>query len=447
MKIIGFLLRLVLAVALVVWLADRPGTAQIVWRDYQIDTSAAVLGVMVLAFAYVALLLHRLWRFLWDGPRFWRLKRRISKMVEGEAELAKGLAAVAAGQAVEAGRHAVKARQMLGETPIAQLIQAQAAQLAGDEGAAHSLFEAMTLKADTAVLGYRGLIMSALRRGDFDEASRAAIRLEQTKVDVPWLQLIRFEMGARKQNWALASEALGRARKAKALPAPKADRHEAALLAARAKAALKDDLGREALVFAEKAHKLAPSWLPASLLLAEALIASKHGRAAHRTIERAWAREPHPQLLALVQRMAGTAKPLDALRLVEKVTKETLSSPYALFALAEAALRAHLWGEARRYAMALVGQGNASQKVYKLLAQLERCDTGNELAASAWLAKGMAAPVDAQWVCSACGAAQEVWEATCPACGAFDRMGWDVPGQSRSEARSSMQAEMLAYFG
>ena len=95
MKLFGFLFRLVLVVGLVVWLADRPGSAHIVWHDMVFETSAAVLALMIAAFAYGLVLLHRLWRFIIDGPRVWGLNRKIGKLEDGQTELAKGFAALA----------------------------------------------------------------------------------------------------------------------------------------------------------------------------------------------------------------------------------------------------------------------------------------------------------------------------------------------------------------
>lgn len=446
MKIVGFLIRLFLVVAFVVWLADRPGHAQIVWRDYEIDTSAAVLALIALALAYAAVLLHRLWRFVWDGPRFWRLRREINRHREGEEILGRGLAAIAAGQPVEAGRLAVKARGLLGETPISRLIQAQAAQLAGDHKTAKTLFETMTQDSVTAVLGYRGLIMSALKESDFDEVSRIILRLEKTKIEVPWLQLIRFEMGARMQNWGLAAEALAKARKEKALPAPQADRQEAALLLARAKTALRDNGPKEALVFAERARKLAPDWTPAAIILAEAQIVAKHERAALRTIERAWEQETHPQLVPLALWAAGSPKPIEAYKQIKKLTRHTRDKPGSLMALGEAALKAGLWGEARHYLMAVVSKGSANQFSYQLLARLERLETGQEVLASPWLLKAVSSPPEPRWLCASCGAAHEDWQATCSFCGAFNHLSWDVPGQRRHDTSQAAKAEVLDYL-
>lgn len=447
MRIIGFLIRLALVLGLVIWLADRPGTAQIEWRDYAINMSAAVLAVIILALAYAAVLLHRLWRFIWDGPRFWKLNRKIGKMQDGHKELSKGLAAIAAGHPEDAGRHAVKARKLMGETPLSQLIQAQAAQIAGDHGVAKAMFERMTADPETAILGYRGLIMGALRRGDYDEATRVVYRLEQTKVDVPWLHLVRFEMGARMQNWLMAGEALAKARKGKALPPRQADRHEAALLLATAKAALRDSNGAKALESAEKARKLAPDWLPAALVLAEAQIVTKHERAALRTIERAWGQSPHPQLIPLLQWAAHANKPIDGYKQVERLTRNAKDSPVSLMALAEAALKADLWGEARRYLLSLVGKGEATQLTYQMLARLERREKNNEAAATNWLAKAITAQPDPQWLCAACGAAHEYWTATCDSCDAFNRLTWNAPGKSRGGVIGAAKTEMLDYLG
>ncbi|MFA6280781.1 MAG: heme biosynthesis HemY N-terminal domain-containing protein [Bdellovibrionales bacterium] len=436
MKKIGFLLRLVLVIGLVVWLADRPGTAQIVWHDTVIETSAAVLAVMAVAILYMLVLLYRLWRGLVDGPRFWRLKRKIGAMEEGQGELSKGMASLAAGQATAAGRHAVKARKLLGELPVTQLLLAQSAQLAGDHKTARSLFQAMTKDEATAVLGYRGLITAALRAGDYEEAARQAQLLEGLKKDVPWLHLVRFEAAAKLENWRAAQGSLEKARKGRALPAAVADEQQATLLLAEAKNALRESLPKKALELAEKAKKLRPDWLPVTLVLAEAQIVAGHARAALRGLERAWERHPNGQLVPLALWAAGAQKPMDALKQVERLTRSTRETVESHRAVAEAALKADLWGEARRHLMALVGQGRATTQTYQILARLEQKENHDEKAAAAWLAKAVSAPAEARWQCTACGAAHETWEATCPHCEAFNRLEWGVAGQARAASEN-----------
>ena len=433
MKILGFLVRLILIVLLIVWLADKPGDAQIVWHDMVLQTSAAILFVIVAALIYGALLLYRLWRFFWDTPRLWKLRRQINRLEEGQGEVTKGLVAIAASDAGNAGLHARRAYKLLGKTPTVRLLQAQAAGLAGDQTVAKTLYTEMSQDSDTAVLGYRGLIMMALRSGDIDQASHLAAQLEKKKDDVPWLYALRFRISTRTENWSLAALALEKARKSHIIPKKEANQYEAALLLARAKEALRASEGKKALVMAEKARRLMPEWMPATLLLVEAQIVTEHYRMALRTIKKSWRKKPHPQLVPLVHWALHINKPIEGFKRIQKIVRTTKDNPVSLMALADAALRADLWGEARKSLLMLVSRGEATHLTYQMLARLERHETGDERAASSWLARAVAAPSDPVWLCAACGSAHEYWEASCTACGAFDKMVWGTTGKVRQE--------------
>lgn len=431
MKALGFILRIAVLVALVVWLADRPGTAQIVWRDYVIETSAAVLAVVIAIFAYVCVLLHALWRFVWDSPRFWKLRRRIGKLEGGQEELARGFAALAGGQAVEAGSRAVKARKALGETPMTKLLQAQAAHLAGDEKTSLSLYESLTQDPATAILGYRGLISQAWRDGNYEAVQGLLTRIDEQKINMPWLHVVRFQLGARLGQWEVARRSLELARKLRALPKEQMDRSESALLLADAKNAMRVSDFPRALACAEKARKLAPDWVPASLVLAEAQMLSGYERAALRTIDKVWSKAPHIQFIQIIFWALRHGKPIEAFKFIEKMVRHDKESPLALLARSEAALRADLWGEARRALLLLDERHLATQSVYQMLARLERRELRDERAAAAWLGKAVSANPDPVWLCQTCGASHETWEASCPSCAAFNQMVWGTPGRGR----------------
>ena len=108
-------------------------------------------------------------------------------------------------------------------------MQAQAAQLAGDHGAAREIFQALAEEPESAALGYRGLIMDARRRGNWIEVSRLAETLYRQKPDTPWLNLIRFEIAARRQDWNEASAALQPVAAARLLDNAQLRRYRAAL--------------------------------------------------------------------------------------------------------------------------------------------------------------------------------------------------------------------------
>ncbi len=176
--------------------------------------------------------------------------------------------------------------------------------------------------------------------------------------------------------------------------------------------------------------RLAPGWTPALIVLVRRQMESGHTRAALRTIERAWDQSPHPQLAA-AYRGAG-ADPLDVYKQIARLCRGSEENPISRMALAQAALDADIWGEARRHLLALAGQGQATQSVYRLLARLERRESGDEQAALQWLTRAVDAPADPAWLCRACGASHEEWQGSCRACGAFNALDWQTPGQSRA---------------
>lgn len=438
-RLFFFTLRLALIIALAVWFVDRSGTARFVWGGYVIETSSAFIGFAALALGFVFYLLFRVWNLLRHGPVYLRLRRKLTRLQQGDEHLALGLVAVAGGDAFEAGRRAVHARRLLGSTTSTRLLQAQAAQLAGDWRAAKEIFHALAAEPDSAVLGYRGLIMEARRARNWAEAERLVEKLHRLKPETPWLNLVRFELLARRQAWAEAGAALNRAAAARMIDTTRVKKSRAALLAAGAQDEMRQGRYDKALQAAEQAARQAPGWLPAIITLAQAQNLSGHRRAMQRTVEKNWARHPHPQLAGFLR--GNGADAVEACRQVEKLCAANEDSPVSRLVIAEAALDASIWGTARRHLTALIGRGGATQAAYRLMGRLERRESGDESAALQWLTKAAEAPADPAWLCQACGGAHKEWQALCSDCGTFDALHWQSPGVSRVEIGAENAAE------
>jgi HemY protein len=439
MRFFGFIFQIAILAAVAIWLADRPGTARIVWHDTVIETSAAFLALCVLGIAFVFYLLFRIWHLLRHGPANWRLRRKLDKMHKGQDQLTKGLIAIAAGNAPEAGRLAIAARKSIGNSIMPQWLQAQAAQLAGDHHTARALFRGLAADDQAAVLGYRGLITEAKRAGKWDEIDRLIGELHHKKPATPWLSLMRMESAARRGQWDEAEQSLAYAASARLLDSASGRRTRAALRVAASREALMKGNSDKALQAAEQAAKQAPDWLPALINLVSTLAALKHNRAAHRVLERAWKNQPHPQLASVLRQTAS--KPLEAYKQTQHLCRGNENAPESRIALAEAALSADIWGEARRHLLAAVNGGVATQGVYKMLARAERRERGDERAAAAWLTKASEAVPDPAWLCRTCGGTHDEWQPVCVHCGSFDSLDWQSAGKSRGmlAAREDME--------
>ena len=428
--VLRILFNIAVIVAIYFWLRTCPTTARIVWRGYEINTSAEAIAVSALLLSYIFYVLFRMWHFVRHGPERWRLRRKLKKIQQGHDYLTNGLVAIAGGDAAEAGSLAVRARKILGTTTLTQLLQAQAAQLAGDRGAAIEIFRAMTADPASAALGYRGLIMEARRDGNWDEVSSQVEKLRQIKPQTPWLNLVRFELLSRRREWGEASLALAQVSTSGLMEPARVKQNRAALLLATSQQETTQGNHAAALEAAEKAVRQANDWLPAIINLAKCQLADGHPRAARRTIEKNWQRMPHPQLAEIYR--SGEPDALDAFSALERLCRDDQNLPLNHMVLAEAALAAKIWGEARRHLMSVISMDNATATTYRLMAKLERGEGGSDAAATRWLTKAADAPADPVWLCRSCGGAHTAWQATCGHCGTFNTLEWQSPGHSRA---------------
>jgi HemY protein len=430
-RAIVLLLLLAGFMLLAAWFADRPGQVAIEWEGLKLATSVPVLLAAVALLAVVAALLYRFWRAIVGAPRAFGRWRRERRRRQGYVALTQGMVAVAAGDPDEARRQARRADVLLNEPPLTMLLSAQAAQLNGDENAASRYFTQMLERRETEFLGLRGLLIQAMRKGDHDKAISLARRARALRPHTPWLLTTLFELETRVGDWRAATETLGQAHRAKAIPTPQAHRHEAAVLIELSRTAAANGRARDALRTAEQAHRADPDHLGATIWLADRYVEADKARAAERIVEQQWTRQPHPELLAAYRRARPVAEPLQWVKQVERLVRLAPLHRESMIALGIANLDAKLWGEARRHLTAAVeaGQGDPSAGLCRLMARLEEEEGVNPGAVHAWLARAAEAPPDAAWVCEACGAAHARWQGNCSRCGSFDKLAWRAPAR------------------
>jgi HemY protein len=423
-----FLLVVGLLAAAAVWLADRPGRVAVEWQGWRVDTSFAVLAAAAAALMVAAALLYRLWGALRAAPGRFAALRHESRRRRGYQALTRGMVAVAAGDPDEARRQARKAETLLDEPPLTLLLAAQTAQLEGDETAAARFFAAMAEAPDTEFLGLRGLITQAVKAGERERALELARRAYRLKPRAGWVNETLFDLQVQSGQWLDAALTLKEAAKRR-LAAPETARRHAALLdvaqAREAEARGDDDA---ALKLLRRALDGAPDLVPAAARLARLLLRRGKERKAAETIAAAWARTPHPDLLAAFLEAKADQAPLKRVTAVQRLVRDNPDHPESRLALAEAALGAELWGEARRHLAPLVGDGaQATARACRLMAELEEAEHGDHARARAWLMRASQAEPDPAWVCRRCGHAVADWAPRCDRCGTFDGFAWRAP--------------------
>jgi HemY protein len=446
-RLIVWTVLLAILASVAVWLADRPGSVTLVWLGYRIDTDVAFLAFCIAVVAATVAIVYRGWAALRAAPGTFGLGRRSKRRDRGYRALTRGMVAVAAGDAGEAERQARRAAALLEDPPLTMLLQAQAAQLNGDDAAARRYFEAMLERPDLAFLGLRGLLMQSERAGDGAAALGYARRAHAMNPKTPWLPATLFDLEARAGGWHAALAVAEQGAKHGAMARGEARRRKAIAQLALTEAAERAGDPAEALARARAAYREAPD-AAAAIRLVALLTEAGRGRAAARIAERAWAANPHPELARLVRSLTPE-EPLKGCAAVERLVAANPDHAESHLAVAEAALAAKLWGQARNR-LERAAAFRPTTRVYRLLAELEEAEKGDRDAARRWLVRAAQAPPDFAWVCGACGAAAVRWAATCGKCNAIGAQAWteppriDVIGHEAAPAEPALPAVLLA---
>ncbi|HKF74435.1 MAG TPA: heme biosynthesis HemY N-terminal domain-containing protein [Stellaceae bacterium] len=437
-RLLGLILALAIIAGLVTvaaFFAENPGEVHIVWGSLRADPPLARFVAALAALLGLAILALWLLRALIRFPRAFLKSRREQRRREGYKALTQGMVAVAAGEADEARRLARKADALLAEPPLTLLLQAQSAQLDGDEHAARKYFHAMLERAETEFLGLRGLLTQALKSGNDAEALELAERAHTLRPKTGWALTHLGELQARAGKWKEAEATLAQALKRKAITHIEHRRAQAALLLHRSHAASSEGDHRVALDLADRAHDADPSLAPAAARRASLLRDAGRARQAQRVIEAAWRVAPEPALAEIYASLVPDETPLQRMQRMQHLAAANPDHLESHLVLAEAALKARLWGEARRHLARAGVRADATPetplppaRASRLMAEVEEAETHDSARARFWMARAAAAAaLEPTYVCGKCGAESQHWVSVCPNCRAFASFAWRAP--------------------
>jgi HemY protein len=402
------------------WLADRPGEVVVTWQGWRLETSVMVLCAALLAALAVLLLLWSLLRLIWRSPFLLRTVWRNRRGERAYAAISRGLIAVGAGDAEAARKSMLEANRIAAAEPLALLLSAQAAQLAGDREAADRAFRTMASRADTKTLGLHGLFVEAQRRDDIVSARAYAEEAARVSATLGWAGRAVLEFRCATDDWAGALALLERGKRA--LGKDRYQRQRAVMLTARALAAEETDRDN-AKASALEAVKLAPTLVPAAALAGRLLADGGDPRKAARVIEKAWRANPHPELAQAYADVRSGDTARDRLKRIEALAKKAPGHVEGALATARAAIDAHEFAKARA---ALTSHLKApTRRVALLMAALERAERSDEGRAREWMARALHAAPDPAW--TADGHVSDRWLPLSPADGRLDAFEWRVP--------------------
>jgi len=424
------------------WFLERPGDIVLTWQDYRIETSVGVGLAIVIALAMLISLTWAIIRIIFRLPSIVSIAARQRKRGKGYAALSRGMIAAGAGDARQAAKAATEAQKHLPNEPLALLLKAQAAQVAGDHKAADMAFSEMVERPGMKLLGYRGLHTQAQRRGDLEAAHHFA-RESHKAAPLPWSAKAVLDHHAAHGEWDKALATLQSNVAAKLIDKKTAERQRAVLETALAQEALEKNPA-EALRLARLAAGRAPDLVPAVAIAARLLARNNDIRKAAKLIEIAWIRSPHPDLADIYLDLRAGDSNADRLVRAQILTKLSTHAPESRMIIARAALATRNFALARTILAPLVAEGEEpTVRMCLLMAELEDSELGATGNVRGWLARASRAPRDEAWIAD--GVTSEVWLPVSPVTGKIDAFQWLRPPEgARPVVPLTLTAEPVA---
>ncbi|RTL53983.1 MAG: heme biosynthesis protein HemY [Bradyrhizobiaceae bacterium] len=441
---IVFFLGLIAVVGLgAAWIAQQNGDIALSIGAWQIDTSLPVF-VLILIVAFVVVSLA--WSFLrgvWRVPARLRRHRKEKRIARGRDAITNGLIAVGTGDLFSARRHAGIARKLAQHDPLALVLQAQAAQLHGDRDGAERAFRAMAERADTRLLGLRGLFVESQRNDDPYTAVAMAEEALKIAPASPWASQAVLGFRCAKGDWDGALAILENNLAAGLIDPVAYRRQRGVLLTARALETERSDrdLSRTSIM---EAAKLAPTLAPAATLAAKFLSEDNQTRRAMRVLEAAWEAQPQPDVAdAYVHVRLGDSS-RERLARAEFLAGRAPGNIEGALAVARAAIDASEFARARDALAPFIAA--PTKRVALLMAELERAEHGDDGSARAWMLRAVRAALDPAW--TADGYVSDRWRPVSPVTGRLDAFQWTtpvaaLPGDKTAALESSALEEAL----
>lgn len=389
-RILHFLIYVLILGVLTLWLMDNPGTICLTWLGYEIETSVAFTIALFLCLFIAIYILRLPVKFIrWVKKSF-----DVQKEKNKENMLVQILNAIAGGDEILCQKLAAKLDKAFdGKTPTPLLLKALL-------NPTPEIYRKLALNPTTELAGWRGLIAENQKQGDLIAALDLAQQAFKKYKNIPWVVLSTLELQVLNDHWKEALETLDVVRKLKL-----EDEH----LYKTQKATLLIKTGNTL-----EAFKTAP-WLPEAALKA----AQDYPKKAEAILMKAWENQPDWNIYKAYIHLFSKENTLAQYKRVEKLVSLHKTNRINHLALADAALQAKLWGQARKELETYIASYSLTMQVATMMAFLEQEENHDQKEAQKWVDQMKNLEPTVNYFCTRCGHETDLWSPTCPVCNGF----------------------------
>ncbi len=299
-----FILVCIAAVAVAAFLlAQMPGSVTINTASGGVELPLVLSAAALLVLGGAVALFWGAFVGLWRLPGKIGKSRRLSKVKKANLALTDGLLAAEAGDVSVANKLAKKAADHADDERLKVLLEARAAESAGDWSAAERAWAQLARLPGGQLAGLRGTAMAAMERGDPSTAESSAREALALKSGADWPFNSLFDLQVARGDWKQALDTLELGERRKLIKGDSVKRRRAVLHTAHAVSLPNGDRTDAQKALAE-AIRAAPDFPPAAWHGARQLLLDKKDKAAMNVLELGWKARPHPAFVQLVRQLS-----------------------------------------------------------------------------------------------------------------------------------------------
>ncbi len=432
-----FFLKFLIIIVFLAWIISLSGTVVIDLLDYNITVPTNIFILALLVTIFILGFIYKLLQSVFLLPQIFSKHREETRHQKGYSALTRGLVAIAAGDSKQATYYARRAGNMLPKSkgkqqPLHLLLEAQAAQLRGENAVAQNRFEALMQDKDAAFLGIRGLLKSALDQGNTHLALQYANDAAQLHPNQIWIIQTQYHLQIENKMWDEVLKTAKIAKKNKALEPEKIISDEIAITLMRFDQAIKEKDFGMAERHLKTAMKLDKYYVPTNFRAAHYYISLGKNKKAAALIKDSWAQSPHPDLAKIWFELAPDAHKYQVKRSKWFQTLADINPNHieSHILLARAAMEMSLWGEAKA-SLIQAEKVYPSAQIYRLLAVVEQNSDYNDDSMHSLMEKASDALPEKSWVCTRTGIIYEEWMPIAPPHESFNTIIWQCPNIAR----------------
>jgi len=415
------------------WLSNNPGFVQMDWLGWRVQTSVAVvIGVFVIGYAVFYAFLAKPLLLLKNKIVYWAradlraqkmAKAKVSREVDRYTLLGKGLVALAAGDVAAAEKMQKDIVKKFADDEAKTFVfEAQLAEAKNDTAKAMELYGKLADAPETRLLGMRGKIRLFRLNGAPEKALQACEELLNEKNPMPWTVSEAFELQVHEKQWDKAIATLEKARKMDLFD-KKTLKHLKASVLLEQSAETTDAAEKEKLIF--EAEETDDSLIQA-VLNAAALNAEKGEiRKARKQLCKLWKTAPCWAVYEAYQALTPEKPALEAVTDLQELLNENKDAEINALAMADASLKARLWGQAKGLLEKYLTVKPNSKRALLMMAEVAAANR-DEKTAVEYGEKAAVAETEPMYFCSACHTAFNEWHTVCPTCHTLGTMNVKV---------------------